>query len=354
MNLIAAMGIVEFFNTIMWPFRAVVSGLLVLFHRVWAPLFGSDSGITWVLSIVLLVVVVRLLIIPLFIKQMKSSRAMQTLQPKLKALQKKYAGDRERLGRETMELYRSEGANPMSSCLPLLCQIPVFFALFQVLNAASRGNYNDSLGYFFQKNPGLVDSLRGSQVFGAKLANTFIPASPFGATQVLCIVLVLLMCTSLFIQQFMMLNRNTPPAALEGPMGKNQKMILYVFPVVYLFTGVSVPIGVLVYWLTTNLWTLGQQTILIRYMPTPDTPAYVEWEERMRAKGLDPREIEREQAQARREKAAAKKAKRTGMPVKPITDEDVQNMIGEAKNVGRVQPRAKSRAQRKSKPDNRK
>ena len=127
-------GIVGFFNTIMTPLYWVVSGLLVFFHYLWAPLFGTDNGWTWTLSIVCLTVIIRTALIPLFVKQIKSSRSMQLLQPKVRELQKKYAHDREKLGAETMKLYRENNANPLSSCLPLLIQAPIFFALFNVLN----------------------------------------------------------------------------------------------------------------------------------------------------------------------------------------------------------------------------
>ncbi len=367
MNLIPIMGIGDFFNTIMWPFRAAVSGLLVIFYKVLSPLFGADSGVTWALAIVLLTIVMRLAMVPMFLRQMESSRVMQTLQPKLKELQKKYGGDRERLGQETMALYKSEGANPMSSCLPLLVQMPIFLGLFQVLNAAARGNTGDSLGFFFQKNLDLVESLQNSTVFGAKLAGTFLPINdenPFGATQIFCIVMIVLMMASLFAQQLMTLRLNTPPAALEGPMGQQQKMMLYVFPLIYAFTGISIPIGVLVYWLSTNLWSLGQTYVLMRNVPTPDTPAYLVWEDRMRKQGKDPRAIERERTEKRRERVAKKQAKREGSLMKEVearaaqiraaenietADSDSSEAPARERIVGRQQPVSQSRAQRKAK-----
>ena len=111
-------------SAIMQPLYWAVSGLIVLAHRMWAPLFGADSGLTWALSIVVLTIIIRGLMMPLYAKQLNSSRAMQSLQPKIQALQEKYGADRERLGQETMKLYREEGVSPTSSCLPLLIQLP--------------------------------------------------------------------------------------------------------------------------------------------------------------------------------------------------------------------------------------
>ena len=110
-----------------------VSYILYFWHLIISPIFGAASGLTWVLSIVGLVVVIRILLIPLFVKQIKAQRGMQLIQPKMKEIQKKYAGDRERQSQEMMKLYKETGTNPLSSCLPILLQAPIFFALFRVL-----------------------------------------------------------------------------------------------------------------------------------------------------------------------------------------------------------------------------
>src|SRR5215213_4986970 len=127
-------------SAIMQPLYWVVSGILVLFHSLFTPLLGADSGWTWALAIVMLTVVIRTALIPLFVKQIKSSRSMQLLQPKVRELQKKYGHDREKLGQETMKLYKDNNANPLASCLPLLLQMPIFLALFRVLDGVSRTN----------------------------------------------------------------------------------------------------------------------------------------------------------------------------------------------------------------------
>ena len=267
-------------STIMQPLYWVVSGILVLFHSVWSPLFGTDNGWTWALSIVSLTVVIRVALIPLFVKQIKSSRSMQLLQPKVRELQKKYGHDREKLGAETMKLYKENNANPLASCLPLLLQMPIFLALFRVLDGAAR---NIARGHWLRENPDLVSSLNGSTIFGAKISDTFTKvgfANGITSVHILTILLIVAMTATLFVTQLQLMRRNMPPEALEGPFAQQQKIMLYVFPLIFAVTGVNFPVGVLIYWLTSNLWTMGQQFYVIRRNPAPGTPAFAEWEER--------------------------------------------------------------------------
>src|SRR3954463_7178172 len=164
-------------SAIMQPLYWVVSGILVLFHSLWSPVVGADSGWTWALSIVSLTIVIRIALIPLFVKQIKSSRAMQLLQPKVRELQKKYGHDREKLGQETMKLYKENNANPLASCLPLLLQTPIFIALFRVLDGAARGDDATgqpiARGHWRKINPDLVESLNQATIFGARISDTF-------------------------------------------------------------------------------------------------------------------------------------------------------------------------------------
>jgi YidC/Oxa1 family membrane protein insertase len=360
-QLIVPLAFWDFLNAIMTPLYGAVSGILVGAHTMWAPIFGSDSGVTWVMSIVSLTVVIRTLLIPLFVKQINSARNMQLVQPKLKALQDKYGADREKLGQETMKLYKEEGVNPAASCLPLLLQMPIFIALFNVLNAVSRAKDVSALsgttvGYFFEKNPDLVTSLHSSNIFGANLAGTFFPISPFGATQITALVLMLGMTGVLFMTQLQLMSKNMPPEALTGPFAQQQKMMLYIFPVMYLFMGVSIPIGVLVYWLTSNVWTLGQQYLLIHNNPTPNTPAYIEWEERMIRRGKDPKTI-----QAARIAKRQKRPVTVPIPVAVATSEggggtsasgkpSVQRQQVQRQQISRQQPRSTPRSTRKKTP----
>jgi len=352
----------DFLNAIMTPLYGAVSAILVGAHALWAPIFGGGSGVTWVMSIVSLTVVIRTLLIPLFVRQINSARNMQLVQPKLKALQDKYGSDREKLGQETMKLYQEEGVNPAASCLPLLLQMPIFIALFNVLNAVSRANASNlagtNVGYFFEKNPDLVTSLHSSNIFGASMAGTFFPISPFGATQITALVLMLAMTGVLFMTQLQLMSKNMPPEAMTGQFAQTQKMMLYLFPVMYLIGGVSIPIGVLVYWLTSNLWTLGQQYLLIHNNPTPNTPAYIEWEERMIRKGRDPKKIQAERIAKRQKRPTSTPAP---APVAPTTNDTadgtpkggtptVQRQQVQRQQIARQQPRSTARSTRKKTP----
>lgn len=284
-------------SAMMQPLYWAVSGLVVFFHRVFTPMFGADSGLTWTLAIVSLTVVIRTLLIPLFVKQINSARNMQLMQPKLAELQKKYGHDRERLGQETMKMYKEEGVNPMASCLPLFLQMPIFLSLFRVLQGVAD---NTPRGTFFKENPDLVASLRQSEILGAGLADRIFPIESFGATQVVGILLVIAMVAVFFVTQLQLMRKNMPPESQTGQAAQMQKMMLYFFPVVYAMSATFIPIGVLVYWLTSNVWTMVQQAILIRNNPAPNTPAYIDWEERLKAKGLDPAEVVRKKAEKRR------------------------------------------------------
>jgi YidC/Oxa1 family membrane protein insertase len=238
------------------------------------------------------VVVIRIALIPLFVRQIKSQRNLQILQPKIKEIQSKYAGDRERQSAEMMALYKETGTNPLASCLPILAQAPIFFALFRVLNygVAKQTPY----GVMTQAQ---VDSAYHSTIFGVPMWATFTQAgitdNPL-ATHFLTAVLIVLMTITTFTSQRMLIVKNT---AKNNPMVQQQKILLYVFPFFFMVTGINFPVGVLIYWLTTNLWSMGQQFYVIRNNPQPDTPAYAAWEEREAAKrrrkngGVDPEEV---------------------------------------------------------------
>jgi YidC/Oxa1 family membrane protein insertase len=283
----------NFFTTIIQPIYWAMSWILMTVHSFFSMFMDPNSGWTWAVSIILLTMLVRSALVPLFVKQINSSRNMQLLQPQVKALQEKYGADRERLGQETMKLYKEEGVNPMASCFPILLQMPIFFSLFWVLRDVAIGDYK---GVFAEEvNHPLADSLRNAELFGAKISGMFLSPNgePFvwGPVQTLGVILIVSMTVTLFITQLQLMRKNMPPEALTGPMAQQQKMMLYLFPLMYLVGGLYIPIGVMIYWLTTNLWTMGQQYILIHNNPAPNTPAYIDWEERMIARGKDPQAI---------------------------------------------------------------
>jgi YidC/Oxa1 family membrane protein insertase len=275
-------GIIDLFNTVMTPLYWAVSALLVGWHWLFSQVLDPNSGWAWALSIVGLTVTIRTLLIPLFVRQIRSSRNMQLLQPKMKELQKKYGHDREKLGQEMMKLYKETGTNPFSSCLPLLLQSPIFLALFRVLDYAANGKAHSAIMEPY------VFSLQHAKIFGAEISQTFVKASGPGAAnvKVVAIVLIILMTTTMFITQLQLMRKNMPKEALTGQAAQMQKIMLYVFPVFFLIGGFNFPIGVLIYWFVSNVWTMGQQFYVIRRNPAPGTPAYDAMEARKREHNL--------------------------------------------------------------------
>ncbi|CAN5278007.1 hypothetical protein BH24ACT12_BH24ACT12_09770 [soil metagenome] len=278
---------IDFFTDIgsgiMWPLYWATSAILTGWHRLFGQVLDPDAGYTWAPSIIGLTITIRFLLIPLFVKQIKSSRNMQLLQPKVKELQKKYGHDRERLGQETMKLYKDAGTNPFASCLPLLLQAPIFFALFRLLNNAAKGN--KVVGLLTQAE---VDSIQDATLFGAEISRTFIDwwsGDTTGNTGVLTVILVLAMTATTFLTQRQLFKKNMPASALTGQYAQTQKLMLYVLPVVFAVGGVAFPVGVILYWTTSNLWTMGQQFYVIRNNPAPGTPAFAAKQDRDRRKG---------------------------------------------------------------------
>ncbi|QWZ10698.1 membrane protein insertase YidC [Nocardioides panacis] len=299
-----------------WITSLVMSG----FHSVFGALLGPESGWAWVLSIIGLTLVIRAALIPLFVKQIKSSRNMQLLQPKVKELQKKYGHDRERLAQETMALYKETGTNPFASCLPILLQMPIFLALFRLIDHASKG---ETRGVLTQQQ---VDQLENAKIFGARIADSFTKADGQVNVQILAAVLVIAMTATTFLTQRQLMSKNMPADAMTGQYAQQQKMLLYVLPVVFAVGGIAFPIGVLFYWTTSNLWTMCQQFYVIRNNPAPGTPA----------------------AKAKQERDAEKR-KRKGLPdpATPI-ESTVTETAPEA--PARQQPKKQTRSQRKKTP----
>lgn len=273
--------------------RIAVSWILVQFHSLFSIVMDPASGWTWTLSIMGLVVVIRILLIPLFVKQIKSMRNMQLIHPQIKEIQKKYAGDRERQSQEMMKLYRETGTNPLASCLPILLQAPIFFALFQVLQGIAMYSpdnpQSNAPGVFrWDQYYALTDQAHNASIFGVPLYGYFMGAGEVAAdgfsptaTRVLSLILIILMSGTTFLTQRQLIVKNTAPG---NPMVRQQKILLYVFPLIFAVTGINFPIGVLIYWFTTNVWTMGQQFYVIRNNPQPGSPAYERWEARKKEK----------------------------------------------------------------------
>lgn len=265
---------------IMTPLYYAISAVLVAWHWLFETIgLDPDSGLVWVLSIIGLTLTVRAALIPLFVKQIKSSRNMQLIQPKVKELQKKYGHDRERLAQETMKLYRESGTNPFASCLPLLIQMPIFLALFRLLDHhAAKGDGKA----FITKS--LAESFQSAELFGIPLKSTFLRADGSVSVMVVAAILVVAMTATTFTTQRQLMSKNMPSDALSGPYAQQQKILLYVLPVVFAVGGIAFPIAVLFYWTTSNLWTMCQQFYVIRNNPAPGTAAAKAKEERDRAR----------------------------------------------------------------------
>ncbi|MCU1636888.1 MAG: preprotein translocase subunit YidC [Cryobacterium sp.] len=285
----------DLIGTILWPLKWAVELLLVAFHWLFTTV-GMDfnGGLTWVFSIVGLVIVVRAALIPIFVRQIRSQRKMLEVAPQLKKIQDKYKGkkdqfSREAMSRETMELYKRTGTNPLSSCLPLLLQMPIFFALFSVLNDAQHGKagvgpLNDELAQSFGNatlfgNAPLHDSFASQWAFMSA-------GQPFSVSvMIIAAIMVVLMTASQFITQLQIVSKNMSPETKASPMFKQQRIMLYLLPLVFAFSGVAFPLGVMFYWLTSNIWTMGQQFLVIRNMPSPGSEAAKAREERLARKG---------------------------------------------------------------------
>ena len=318
---------IEFFGDIggfiMQPLYYVISVVLIGFHKLWSLVFDPASGAAWALSIVGLTLVIRAALIPLFVKQINSSRNMQLLQPKVKELQKKYGHDRERLAQETMALYREAGTNPFASCLPILLQMPIFFALFRLLDQASHSRPRGIL------SGTQADQFGKAELFGVPISKTFMTADGDVGVQVMALCFVLAMLVTTFLTQRQLMTKNMPESALTGPYAQQQKMLLYVLPVVFAVGGVAFPIGVLIYWTVSNLWTMGQQFYVIRRNPAPGTPA---------AKAKDERDAHK----------AARKGHRHP-EAEPGTDTVIEAPVEEKRPAKREQPKRQTRSQRQKK-----
>ena len=326
-------------DQILYPIMWVVAWVMTGSHWVFARLgFGDGPSFAWVLAIVALTLIMRILLIPLFVKQIKASRGMQIMQPELQAVQKKYKGktdpaSREAMTRETMELYKKHGTNPFASCLPILLQSPIFFALFRVLynlpaiaagpdgiiaasnpGAGNPGAGNPGRGPIGPIDAQIAGDIMESNLFGARMSDIFLQTDS-NTARIVVIALIVLMSVTTFTTQRQLTMKNMPKAALEGPMASTQKIMLYALPLIFAVSGVKFPVGVLIYWTVTNLWSMGQQFYTIKRMPAPGSEA----------------------ERVFKEKQARKLAK------KGITPEAVVE-VEAAKPVGqRVQPKRKNR-----------
>ena len=284
-------------DTILWPLKVAVAWVMVYIHKFLVLIGLSDGpGVAWVLSIIGLTIFVRILIMPLFVRQIRASRGMQLMQPELQALQAKYKGkkdaaSKQRQQEEMMALYRKHGTNPFASCFPILIQMPIFFALFRVLanlQAIAEGTYEgrDSIGPL---TADLANQVQHSTVFGASLSSSFMNPSDISSALTVKIVTVIMIIAMSATQWYTMAQlsmKNMPESSKnsDNPMMRSQRMMMTIMPLFFAFTGVQFQIGVLIYWVTSNLWTMGQQFYTISRMPAPGSEAEKKFRARENAK----------------------------------------------------------------------
>jgi YidC/Oxa1 family membrane protein insertase len=256
----------------------VISQILLFWHSVWDRLFGDADGLrtnwSWILAIVFLVLTVRAVLFPVFVKQIKSQRAMQALQPQVKALQEKHKGDRETMQKELMELYRREKANPLMGCLPMFLQIPVFFGLFHVLRGV-RPDVSDKRKVLYGWAIEQYDSASRAKLFGAPIVSAFNSKASFLApleastttVKIVAGLLVAIMIITTFLSSRQMILKT---GWAEDPQQRMiQRLMLYGVPFSLLVSGYLFPIGVVIYWVVQNLFSLGQQYWVLRKYPPP-------------------------------------------------------------------------------------
>ncbi|MBG0560575.1 membrane protein insertase YidC [Actinoplanes aureus] len=259
-----------------WIYYAI-SWILLRWHALWDAIGVPDGRVlgtnwAWILGILFLVVTLRVILFPVFVKQIKSQRAMQALQPKVKALQEKHKGDRETLQKEMMELYRTEKANPLMGCLPMFLQIPVFFGLFHVLqhlDPSISDKYKQLYGWSLEQFNSAADAHLFNAPISAKFGSSTAELAALGANgttvKVLAGILVLIMMATTFLTSRQMILKT---GWAEDPQQKMiQRLMLYGIPFSLLISGALFPIGVVIYWVTNNLFTLAQQQWVLRKFP---------------------------------------------------------------------------------------
>ena len=310
-------------DAILFPIKWAIEAILVAFHWLWTNVgLAPEAGLTWVLSIVGLVLVVRAALIPIFVRQIKSQRRMLEVAPQLKKIQDKYKGkkdqfSREAMSRETMAMYKKTGTNPLASCLPLLIQMPIFFGLFSVLSNAQNPAIEKGVGLL---NAELSQSFGDSSLLDiAPLHLAISTADGNVAVIIIAAVMVVLMTASQFITQLQIMSKNQSAEMKASPMYRQQRVLLYLLPLVFAFSGFAFPLGVMFYWLTSNFWTMVQQFIVIRNLPTPGSEAAFAREARL-----------------------ARKRQRKGLP----EPESEVPLVEEPKKVQRTQPVSKNRAKK--------
>jgi YidC/Oxa1 family membrane protein insertase len=253
--------------SILNPLYDAIAWIIMRIQAVLAVPFGPSSGVTWALSIVLLVVLLRLVMLPLFVKQVRSQQRMQQHMPQLQELRKKYKNDKQKLNEETMKYYKENGVNPLSGCLPLLAQFPVFISLFSVLRAIADWKQHTPTSYGLTV-PFVTNALK-AHVFGVRLSDTFLHSTTPWSVRGVILVSVLISAATTFLTMRQSMKRGMMqqgPVDPDNPMAQSQKLMAYIAPL-FALSGLYWAFGLVIYWVSNNLWTFGQQYFLFRNLP---------------------------------------------------------------------------------------
>ena len=255
--------------SILNPLFDAVAWVIMRIHAVLSVPFGASSGLAWGLSIVILVMFMRLLMVPLFVKQVNAQRKMQAHMPQLQEIRKRYKNDKQRLNEETMKFYKENGINPLGGCLPLAAQLPVFWALFNVLRAIADWQPGQIPKYGLTVP--VVESAREARIFGASLADKFLFPLPHQtlSSRLVILLFVIISAVTTFLTMRQSQKRGMMqqgPVDPDNPAANMQKYMMYIAPF-FALTGLYWQFGLVIYWVTTNVWTLGQQHFLFRNLP---------------------------------------------------------------------------------------
>ncbi|NTY61648.1 membrane protein insertase YidC [Mycolicibacterium sphagni] len=254
-----------------------VSGIMWLWYKLFASFLGPTNFFAWALSVMFLVFSLRALLYKPFVRQIRTTRQMQELQPQIKALQKKYGKDRQRMALEMQKLQKEHGFNPILGCLPMLAQIPVFLGLYHVLRS-----FNRTTGGWGQPHLSVVENrATGNYVFSPDDVGHFLDANLFGApigafmTQHtgldaftefsraavigVSVPLMLLAGIATYFNSRASVARQSAEAAANPQTAMMNKLALYVFPLGVVVGGPFLPIAIIIYWVSNNIWTFGQQ-----------------------------------------------------------------------------------------------
>ncbi|PNP88630.1 membrane protein insertase YidC [Gardnerella sp. DNF00502] len=304
-------GFFGWFYKILTPVEWIMTQIMVLFHKFLTLIGMNEIGLSWVLSIVFLLLVVHACIFPAFIKSIKGMRQMQAISPQIKKIQQKYKGkndpaSKEAMQREMMKLYQDNNANPAGSCLPMMIQGPAFMSMWYTLSVIPfiANGKHAPLGAF---DVTVAKQFVKTHVFGVGLSDTFITVQLTG--KIIIVLVVILMCAAMWYMQFNNVRKNLPPEAKQGSQYTMQKLMMWGFPLIYVFSAFALPFAMLIYWLVNNIMNMLRSIWQVYAFPTPGSPAASEKEKRDHDREVKRREreglptLEEEALQKAREEA---------------------------------------------------